>query len=127
LAILDQIEGQGFLGKDGKIMRLSRCFTSKLQDLARRRPDLAAGPFGLGGMICFTPLGGDPDKVAKYLKNCFEAGVIGFIAGTKPAKARFLLPVGGAEEADIDAAFPILERVLVETAEAYALPKQGGA
>lgn len=124
LAILDQIEGQGFLGKDGKIMRLSRHFTAKLRDLAQRRPDLAAGPFGLGGMLCFTPLGGDPDKVAKYLKNCFEAGVIGFIAGGKPAKARFLLPVGGAEEADIDAAFPILERVLAETADFYA---KGGA
>ena len=115
LAILDHIEGQGLLGKDGKIMRLSRHFTGRLQDLARRRPDLAAGPFGLGGMICFTPLGGNPDLVAKYLKNLFEAGVIGFIAGGTPAKARFLLPVGGIEEADIDAAFPILERVLAET------------
>ena len=124
LAILDHIEGQGYLGQDGKIMRLSRHFTGKLADLARRRPDLAAGPFGLGGMICFTPLGGDPDKVAKYLKNCFEAGVIGFIAGGKPAKARFLLPVGGVEEADIDVAFPILERVLIETAE--TLGKAGG-
>lgn len=115
LAILDHIEGQGLLGKDGKIMRLSRHFTAKLQDLAKRNPDLAAGPFGLGGMICFTPLGGNPDLVAKYLKNLFEAGVIGFIAGGTPAKARFLLPVGGIEEADIDAAFPIIERVLIES------------
>jgi acetylornithine aminotransferase len=117
LAILDHIEGQGLLGGDGKIMRLSRHFTDKLKDLARRRPDLAAGPFGMGGMIAFTPLGGNPDLVAKYLKALFEAGVIGFIAGGTPAKARFLLPVGGAEAADIDAAFPILERVLIETGE----------
>lgn len=122
LAILDHIEGNGLLGKDGKIMRLSRHFAGKLADLARRRPDLAAGPFGLGGMIAFTPLGGHPDKVAKYLKKLFEAGVIGFIAGGTPAKARFLLPVGGIEEADIDAAFPIVERVLAETAAA-----EGGA
>jgi len=121
LAILDFIEGQGLLGKDGKIMRLSRHFTDKLRDLARRRPDLAAGPYGLGGMIAFTPLGGHPDRVAQYLKNLFEAGVIGFIAGGTPAKARFLLPVGGIAEADIDTAFPIIERVLVETAA------QGGA
>jgi acetylornithine aminotransferase len=123
LAILDFIEGQGLLGKDGKIMRLSGHFRAKLEDLARRRPDLAAGPFGLGGMIAFTPLGGDPDRVAQYLKNLFEAGVIGFIAGGTPAKARFLLPVGGIEAADIDAAFPILERVLIETAAAA----KGGA
>lgn len=118
LVIVKYMEEQGLLGADGKIMRLSRRFTDKLKDLARRRPDLAAGPFGMGGMIAFIPLGGDPDKVAKYLKNLFDAGVIGFIAGGAPAKARFLLPVGGVEEADIDAVFPILERVLIETAGA---------
>ncbi len=125
LAILDHIEGEGLLGQDGKIMRLSRHFTGKLKDLAKRRPDLASGPFGLGGMIAFTPLGGDPDKVARYLKNLFDAGVIGFIAGGTPAKARFLLPVGGVEESDIDTAFPFIEQVLVETGDALA--KKGGA
>jgi 4-aminobutyrate aminotransferase-like enzyme len=118
LVIVKYMEEQGLLGADGKIMRLSRCFTDKLKDLVRRRPDLAAGPFGMGGMIAFTPLGGDPDKVARYLKNLFDAGVIGFIAGGTPAKARFLLPVGGVEEADIEAVFPILERLLIETAGA---------
>lgn len=118
LVIVKYMEEQGLLGAEGKIMRLSRCFTDKLKDLVRRRPDLAAGPFGMGGMIAFTPLGGDPEKVALFLKNLFDAGVIGFIAGGTPAKARFLLPVGGVEEADIEAVFPILERVLIETAEA---------
>ncbi|HKP94228.1 MAG TPA: aminotransferase class III-fold pyridoxal phosphate-dependent enzyme [Fibrobacteria bacterium] len=118
--ILRAMEEQGFLGPDGKIMRLGRRFTDKLEDLALRRPDLAAGPFGMGGMIAFTPLGGDPDKVARFLRKLFEAGVIGFIAGDKTAKARFLLPVGGVEESDIDAAFPILERVLSDFAAAEA-------
>jgi 4-aminobutyrate aminotransferase-like enzyme len=125
IVILRYMEEQGLLGPDGKIMRLSRRFTDKLKDLAKRRPDLAAGPFGMGGMIAFTPLGGDPDKVARYLKDLFDAGVIGFIAGSKPAKARFLLPVGGVEESDIDAAFPILEKVLEASAlrEAKAAKK----
>lgn len=118
--ILRYMEEQGLLGADGKIMRLSRKFTDKLKDLAMRRPDLAAGPFGMGGMIAFTPLGGDQEKVAKFLRTLFDEGVIGFIAGHKPARARFLLPVGGMEESDIDAAFPILERVLAETASGYA-------
>jgi 4-aminobutyrate aminotransferase-like enzyme len=116
--ILRYMDERGFLGEDGKIMRLSRRFTEKLADLAKRRPDLAAGPFGMGGMIAFTPLGGDTDKVNLFLRNLFDAGVIGFIAGAHPAKARFLLPVGGVEESDIDAVFPILERVLAETAAA---------
>ncbi len=116
LVILEYMDKQGLLGAEGKIMRLGRRFTEKLADLARRRPDLAAGPFGMGGMIAFTPLGGDTDKVNRFLRNLFDAGVIGFIAGANPAKARFLLPVGGVEEADIDIVFPILERVLAESA-----------
>jgi 4-aminobutyrate aminotransferase-like enzyme len=120
LAILDCIESQGFLGQDGKIMRLSRKFTGLLSDLSKRRPDLAQGPYGLGGMIAFTPLGGDPGKVARFLRKLFDAGVIGFIAGDKTARARFLLPVGGVEESDIEAAFPILESILIATAEEKA-------
>ncbi|MDB5103513.1 MAG: 4-aminobutyrate aminotransferase family protein [Fibrobacteres bacterium] len=123
--IVRYMEEQGLLGADGKIMRLSRRFTDKLKDLARRRPDLAAGPFGMGGMIAFTPLGGDPDLVARYLRKLFDEGVIGFIAGGKPAKARFLLPVGGVEESDIDIVFPILERVLSEFAEAETKTEKG--
>ncbi|MDQ3003274.1 MAG: aminotransferase class III-fold pyridoxal phosphate-dependent enzyme [Fibrobacterota bacterium] len=118
--ILRYMEEQGLLGADGRIMRLSRKFTDKLKDLAMRRPDLAAGPFGMGGMIAFTPLGGDQAKVAKFLRTLFDEGVIGFIAGHQPARARFLLPVGGMEESDIDTAFPILERALAETASGYA-------
>jgi 4-aminobutyrate aminotransferase-like enzyme len=125
--ILRYMDEQGFLGAEGKIMRLSRRFTGKLADLAKRRPDLAAGPFGMGGMIAFTPLGGDTDKVNRFLRNLFDAGVIGFIAGASPAKARFLLPVGGVEESDIDAVFPILERVLAETAAAEAANEKGMA
>lgn len=113
--ILRYMDQEGLLGPEGKIMRLSRRFTGKLADLAHRRPDLAAGPFGMGGMIAFTPLGGNTDKVTRFLHNLFQAGVIGFIAGANPARARFLLPVGGIEEPDIDAVFPILERVLEET------------
>jgi 4-aminobutyrate aminotransferase-like enzyme len=117
-AILDVIEKEGFLGADGKIMRLSNHFRGKLADLARRRPDLAAGPFGMGGMIGFTPLGGDPDLAAKFLKRLFDDGVIGFIAGGKPARARFLLPVGSTETKDIDAVFPIIEAALAATSAA---------
>jgi 4-aminobutyrate aminotransferase-like enzyme len=116
LAILDAIERDGFLGPDGRIMRLARHFRGKLEALAARRPDLAAGPFGCGGMLAFTPLGGDPDLAGKFLRRLFDAGVIGFIAGSRPARARFLLPVGAVTEQDIDAAFPLIEEALAATA-----------
>ena len=57
------------------------------------------------------------------MRKLFDEGVIGFIAGGNPAKARFLLPVGGVEESDIETVFPILERVLVEFADAEAAKK----
>ena len=119
--ILRHMQEQNFLGPEGKIMRLSRHFTQKLEDLARRHPSLAAGPFGLGGMLAFTPLGGKTEWVTLFLHKLFDAGVIGFIAGESPARARFLLPVGSTEPSDIDAAFPILERVLLETGAEAAL------
>lgn len=129
--ILDTFEGEGFLGEDGKIMRLSRRFRDRLRDLAARKPHLAAGPFGEGGMIAFTSLGGDPDRTARFLRRLFDAGVIAFIAGGRPARSRFLLPVGAVEEKDIDAVFPILEKALEDTwAEAAAAgtaPGGGGA
>lgn len=126
--ILETIEVDGFLGKDGKIMRLSRHFVAKLKDLSARKPALAAGPFGQGGMIAFTPLGGDPDLAGRFLRKLFDAGVIGFIAGGKPARARFLLPVGAVEEKDIDAVFPIIEATLEATiAEAAAKGSTGVA
>lgn len=115
LAILDTIEKEGFLGPEGRIMRLSDHFRAKLKDLSARRRDLAAGPFGMGGMIGFTPLGGDADLATKFLKRLFDAGVIGFIAGSKPARARFLLPVGSTGTEDIDAAFPLIEAALAAT------------
>lgn len=109
-------------------MRLAERFRGKLKDLAARRPDLAAGPFGAGGMLAFTPLGGDPDLGAKFLRRLYDAGVIGFIAGGRPARARFLLPVGAITEADIDVAFPFIEKALEETAvsaEAVVKPSAG--
>ncbi len=114
--ILNFMLKENLLGPDGKIMRLSNHFVEKLKDLSLRHPTLAKGPHGLGGMIAFTPLGGKAEAVNLYLKNLFQAGVMGFLAGDQIARARFLLPVGATEKSDIDMAFPIIEKVLHETA-----------
>ena len=112
--ILRYMDEQGLLGADGKIMQLSNYFRDRLKAFAAKNPNLVEGPYGLGGMIAFTPLGGSTEKVTAFLKKLFDAGVIGFIAGENPARARFLLPVGSTEISDIDAAFNIIEKVLLE-------------
>ena len=57
---------------------------------------------GDAGSVVLRPSGTEP-KAKKFLQALFEAGVIGFIAGAHPARARFLMPVGGIADEDIDA------------------------
>ncbi len=115
--ILRYLLHEGFLGPEGKIAQVGSYFTDKLQALAIKYPDLIQGPFGLGAMVAFTPLGGHPQPVARFVHNLFNAGVISFIAGSEVTRVRFLVPVGGIKLQDIDAVCTIVEQTLVLTAQ----------
>lgn len=114
--IIQSLLKDGYFGPDGKIMEFHRYFTQKLQQIADRHPSLMKGPFGIGAMIGFTPYHGDNQRVAKFAQDLFEAGVIGFIAGSTPARLRFLLPIGAITHKDIDEALKILEAILIKDA-----------
>ncbi len=115
--IVKSLMEEGYLGEKGKIRKLNLHMTRKLEDLAKRYPSLVEGPYGLGAMIAFTPLGGDADKVKRFLTLLFEKGVIAFSAGAAPARARFLMPVGAVEEKHIDEVMVLVEAALLETAD----------
>ena len=68
-------------------------------------------------MVAFTPLGGDGQKVARFVHNLFHAGVISFTAGVAPMRVRFLVPAGAVTFADIDAVADLVEQSLLKTAE----------
>lgn len=114
-AIVDELVNGGYFGAYGRIMRLHAHFKERLEAIAKRHPDKMSGPYGVGAMVGFTPLGGVAEKVTKFVHKLFDNGVMGFTAGAGPARARFLLPVGAVTEADIDAVAAIVEKTLGES------------
>jgi acetylornithine/N-succinyldiaminopimelate aminotransferase len=111
-AIIAAMLSEKFFGPDGKIEQYSHYMMQKLEALAQRYPTLIEGPFGLGAMIAFTPFKGDAQKVAKFLHDLFEAGVIAFSTGSHPTRVRFLAPVGAITFAQIDQVIEIVESVI---------------
>lgn len=112
IMVLKYLSEGGFYGPNGKIVQLHQNFESKLQELAKKYPELISGPFGIGAMIAFTPYNGDTHHVTKFVHALFEAGVIGFIAGNHPTRCRFLVPAI-TSQADIDGALKIVEETLL--------------
>ena len=111
-AILDHLQSGEFFGPGGRIERLGARLREGLGRIAASRPDRMAGPFGYGAMAACTVCGGDLERTKKFLRELFEAGVIAFYAGTRPARVRFLPSVGAATGEDVDAVCDIFERVL---------------
>ena len=111
--ILKSLKNGGYFGSDGKIDRLSAYITSKLEAFAAKT-ELIEGPFGIGSMICFTPLGGEQAKVAAFTRKLFDNGVIALTAGSHPTKCRFLLPYPVIDTPEIDAVLEIVFKTLEE-------------
>ena len=116
--ILDLLARGTFFGPQGRIARLHERFVGRLKEIGLRHADWVRGPFGIGGMVAFTPLDGTEPAVKKFLQLLYEAGVIGFIAGSNPYRARFLMPVGAVADEDIDAVCAVIERVLEQAVRA---------
>lgn len=113
IAILDKLTGDGFLGPSGKIAEIHHYFSQNLENLQSRYPDVVAGPFGLGGMIAFTPYKGEKARVAAFAKLLYDKGLITFVAGENPTRIRMLPPLGVLTIEDIDNAIEIIEKALV--------------
>ena len=112
--ILDALTTGDFYGESGRIMQLHRYFASRLDAIAARHPGWIRGPYGLGGMIAFTPFAGSADDAKKVVLALFDAGVLAFVAGSSPARVRFLMPMGVVKEEDIDAVATILESTMMK-------------
>jgi 4-aminobutyrate aminotransferase-like enzyme len=115
--IVDELIQDDYFGVEGKIARLHDHCVSRFSAIEARHPDLIAGPYGIGAMVAFTPLGGGSKEVQQFVHALFDAGVIGFYAGSDPTRARFLLPVGAVTFEDIDRVAAIVEETLVNMGE----------
>jgi 4-aminobutyrate aminotransferase-like enzyme len=112
LAILEKLLSGNFFGSQGKIARLHNYFVQGLKKISRRHIGMIHGPFGVGAMIAFTLGDGSPEQSNQFLKKLFANGVIAFIAGSRPARVRFLLPMGAIEENDCALVLDIIEKTL---------------
>ena len=111
-AILRELLAGNYFGEEGKILKFGSYFSERLRAIQKRHPEAVDGPFGLGGIIAFTPLGGDPKKAAQLVRELFDAGVLCFTGGHRPARVRFLVPYGAIAYEDIDAVTEILEQTI---------------
>ncbi len=115
-AILKELNEGHIFGDDGKIVQVHNAFVSEFEKINEKHPDLISGPFGIGGMIAFTPFGGDGAKVKEFITTLFNEGVIGFPCGTSPRRVRFLPPIGSITEDDIKKSCEIIEAILLKIA-----------
>ncbi|MFN0134018.1 MAG: aminotransferase class III-fold pyridoxal phosphate-dependent enzyme [Phycisphaerales bacterium] len=119
LRVLERLRDGDFYGPTGRFARHHAAFVEQVKALAARRPawfpkvpaltDLSGG---IGGMMRFTPFGGDKDKVQKAARACFDEGVILFYAGHGPYHLRMLPPLPVFEEKDWAVVFQLIERGL---------------
>ena len=108
-AILQGLVDAGNFGNDGKNMSLHKHFADRLTELSKKHPGCISGPFGIGGMVAFTPFDGSSKKTNELIDRLYAAGLMSFMAGGNPSRVRFLLPLGCIETQHIDVACEIID------------------
>ncbi len=113
--VINQIVTGGYLGENGKIMKLHARFKHNLEKISKKHPDKLHGPYGIGAMVAMTVFGGDEPKSKAFTIKLFENGVLSFMASGHPTtRVRFLMPVMVTEEKHIDEVCEIIEKTLSE-------------
>jgi len=118
--IVQTLLNENYYGQNGKIAKLHDHCKSKLEDIAKRHPDLVKGPYGIGAMIAFTPFDGSADKAKIFIKQLYESGVIAFYCGKEPTRIRFLIPAGAIDTNDIDTVTTIVEETLIKVSKTFS-------
>ncbi|MBL8764374.1 MAG: aminotransferase class III-fold pyridoxal phosphate-dependent enzyme [Phycisphaerae bacterium] len=123
--VLERLRDGGYYGENGLIARHFRAFTDLTRALAARHPDWfpSIGAPGLpdvvggrGGMMRFSPYGGNKDKIIRLCHVLFEEGVIAFYCGHGPYHVRMLPPLGVFNERDWPRVFAVIERAMARVA-----------
>ncbi len=123
--IIERLRDGDFYGDDGRFARHHRLFTEQVRALASRHPEWFPKPVGApdivggeGGMMRFTPFGGDKALLPKACKHIFDEGAVIFYCGHGPYHLRMLPPLPVFKEADWPRVFECVERGLAKTAAA---------
>jgi 4-aminobutyrate aminotransferase-like enzyme len=123
--VLERLRDGTYYGENGSIARHHAIFRKHVKELAAKHPDwfpavegLPDIVGGLGGMMRFTPFGGNKDKIVKACRTIFDEGVVLFYAGHGPYHLRVLPPLGVMREQDWPDVFAYIERGLAKAAGA---------
>jgi len=123
LRVLEMLEAGNHYGPDGSFAHHHKLFCEHVAALAAKHPDwfpqLPTGESlsgGVGGMMKFTPFGGDKAKVSAACRACFDEGLIVFYCGHGPFHIRMLPPMPVMEDSYWPRIFECLERGLAKVA-----------
>lgn len=121
--VLERLASGDFYGPQGRFARHHGLFREQVHALVKKHPAIfpASGKYGplgdlaggTGGMMRFTPYGGDKDKIMKACKALFDEGVIVFYCGHGPYHIRMLPPLPVFDEKDWPRVFACVERGLL--------------
>ncbi len=121
--LLDELSAGGNYGPNGKFAAHHAEFSKQVAALVAKHPDWfpeTAGIDGfcggLGGMMRFTPFGGDKKKVMAACKEAYKQGVICFYCGHGPFHVRMLPPLLAMKMEDWPRVFECMERALAKVA-----------
>jgi 4-aminobutyrate aminotransferase-like enzyme len=121
--IVERLRDGDFYGPKGRFARHHAAFLHQVKALAARRPEwfpsvqgLPDVAGGMGGMMRFTPFGGDKDRINKACRAIFDEGVVLFYAGHGPYHLRMLPPMPVFREEDWPRVFACVERGLARAA-----------
>ncbi|MCA9280050.1 MAG: aminotransferase class III-fold pyridoxal phosphate-dependent enzyme [Phycisphaeraceae bacterium] len=121
--IIERLRDGNYYGSNGTNAKHHALFRKHVDALAAKHPDwfpktddVVSFASGTGGMMRFTPFGGDKEKVIKACKACFDEGVIVFYCGHGPYHVRMLPPLGVMNEADWPRVFACVEKGLARIA-----------
>lgn len=93
MEILTIMEQEGYMGPEGKILKIHTEFTGMLNELNETTcKGLLREAGGMGLMVAVTPLDGSKEKQGLLLKTLFKNGLICFGCGSEPYRVRFLIP-----------------------------------
>jgi acetylornithine aminotransferase len=117
-AIIEGLVKNGNFGPQGLNVRLHQRFADGLAEIHKKYPSAVGGPFGLGGMVVFTPFDGSAEKAKDLSFRMYHAGLMSFVAGANPTRIRFLFPLGCTTESHIDLACQIIEQCVSDMCQA---------
>ena len=110
--ILSDFLTPALFGPTGNNTTLHNFFVEQFTAIATCHPTWIRGPYGLGGMIAFTPFDGSEDKTKKLLHALYQNGLVAFYNGSEPTRIRFLPPIPILEKSHITLACTILESTM---------------